>query len=95
MGDLILFAKKGYAFQAPAQGEQEVADSTGYLGTHRYRPPIPSLMAFSLPPVMEFAKEPSCIASAISMSRQPLAAFLKWNLCNEGRVLEEFLAPPR
>jgi predicted AlkP superfamily pyrophosphatase or phosphodiesterase len=43
MGDLIIFAKKGYAFQAPATGEREVADSTGYLGTHGYPAADPEL----------------------------------------------------
>jgi hypothetical protein len=43
MGDLILFAKKGYAFQLPATGETEFADSTGYLGTHGYPASDPEL----------------------------------------------------
>jgi len=43
MGDLILFAKKGYAFQAPAVGENDVSDSTGYLGTHGYPASDPEL----------------------------------------------------
>jgi predicted AlkP superfamily pyrophosphatase or phosphodiesterase len=43
MGDLILFSKAGYAFQGPATGDKEVADSVGYLGTHGYPASDPEL----------------------------------------------------
>lgn len=36
MGDLVLYAKDGYAFQTPVDREQEVEPSTTYLGTHGY-----------------------------------------------------------
>lgn len=36
MGDLVLFAKAGYAFQGKFDGEEPVAVSTNYLGTHGY-----------------------------------------------------------
>jgi predicted AlkP superfamily pyrophosphatase or phosphodiesterase len=36
MGDLILYAKSGYAFKDGVAGEIPIADSTGYLGTHGY-----------------------------------------------------------
>lgn len=34
MGDLVLFAKAGYAFQGKFDGEEPVVVSTNYLGTH-------------------------------------------------------------
>lgn len=36
MGDLVLFAKSGYAFKDDVRGEDLVAPSHGYLGTHGY-----------------------------------------------------------
>ena len=36
MGDLVLFAKAGYAFQSPFNGDESVVISTKYLGTHGY-----------------------------------------------------------
>jgi predicted AlkP superfamily pyrophosphatase or phosphodiesterase len=36
MGDLVLFAKAGYAFQGKFDGEEPVVVSTNYLGTHGY-----------------------------------------------------------
>jgi predicted AlkP superfamily pyrophosphatase or phosphodiesterase len=43
MGDLILFAKAGYAFQGKFNGEEPVAVSTNYLGTHGYPNSDPEL----------------------------------------------------
>jgi predicted AlkP superfamily pyrophosphatase or phosphodiesterase len=43
MGDLILFAKAGYAFQGPAVGEDAVVESKTYLGTHGYPASDPEL----------------------------------------------------
>lgn len=43
MGDLILFAKAGYAFQGKSNGEETVAVSTNYLGTHGYPSSDPEL----------------------------------------------------
>jgi predicted AlkP superfamily pyrophosphatase or phosphodiesterase len=43
MGDLILFAKDGYAFKDGAGGEEAVAVSQGYLGTHGYPASDPEL----------------------------------------------------
>jgi predicted AlkP superfamily pyrophosphatase or phosphodiesterase len=43
MGDLILFAKAGYAFQGKFNGEEQVEDSTNYLGTHGYPNSDPEL----------------------------------------------------
>lgn len=43
MGDLILFAKDSYAFQATIDSEQDVAPTTTYLGTHGYSNAEPDL----------------------------------------------------
>ncbi len=43
VGDLILFAKAGYAFQGPAVGDDAVVESKTYLGTHGYPASDPEL----------------------------------------------------
>jgi len=43
MGDLVLFAKSGYAFKDDAQGEAVIAPTQGYLGTHGYLADDPEL----------------------------------------------------
>jgi predicted AlkP superfamily pyrophosphatase or phosphodiesterase len=43
MGDMILFAKDGYAFKGEAAGDAVVAISQGYLGTHGYPASDPEL----------------------------------------------------
>lgn len=43
MGDIILFAKDSYAFQATVDADQEVAVTTTYLGTHGYPNSDPEL----------------------------------------------------
>lgn len=43
MGDLVLYAKAGYAFQGPVLGDDEVAESKTYLGTHGYPASDPEL----------------------------------------------------
>jgi predicted AlkP superfamily pyrophosphatase or phosphodiesterase len=43
MGDLVLFAKGGYAFKSSFDGEEIVAPSTNYLGTHGYIASDPEL----------------------------------------------------
>ncbi len=42
-GDLVCFAKNGYAFQSTVMGDAEVADSGTYLGTHGYPGTDPEL----------------------------------------------------
>ena len=42
-GELVLFAKEGYAFQASHTGDAEVADPGTYLGTHGYLNTDPQL----------------------------------------------------
>ncbi len=43
MGDLVLFPKAGYAFHGKFDGEEVVAVSTNYLGTHGYPNTDPEL----------------------------------------------------
>ena len=43
MGDLVLFAKAGYAFQSPFNGEESVVEAVKYLGTHGYPNDDPEL----------------------------------------------------
>ena len=43
MGDLVLFAKAGYAFQGKFDGEEPIVVSTNYLGTHGYPSTDPQL----------------------------------------------------
>jgi predicted AlkP superfamily pyrophosphatase or phosphodiesterase len=43
MGDLVLFAKSGYAFKGAFEGEELVASSSNYLGTHGYVASDPDL----------------------------------------------------
>ncbi len=43
MGDLLLFAKAGFAFKDVFTGEELVTDSRGYLGTHGYLASDPEL----------------------------------------------------
>jgi len=94
MGDLILFAKKGYAFQAPAQGEHEVEDSTGYLGTHGYPASDPELDGILI--ASGYGIRKGVVLSRVSnLDVAPTISRLleMESPGNDGRVLEEFLAP--
>jgi predicted AlkP superfamily pyrophosphatase or phosphodiesterase len=96
MGDLILFAKQGYAFQLPATGEKEVIDSTGYLGTHGYPASDPELDGVLIASGYGIRKG----ATLGRVSNLDVAPTLSRLLGvespgKEGRVLEEFLALPR
>jgi hypothetical protein len=46
MGDLVLFAKPGYAFKDKASGDAAVEESRDYLGTHGYPASDPELDGF-------------------------------------------------
>lgn len=43
VGDLILYAKADYAFQAPAEGSNSIIPTVNYLGTHGYANSDPDL----------------------------------------------------
>lgn len=96
MGDLILFAKKGYAFQLPVTGESEVADSTGYLGTHGYPASDPELDGVLI--ASGYGIRKGVILGRVSnLDVTPTLSRLLGveSPGTEGRVLEEFLAPSR
>ncbi len=92
MGDLILYPKAGYAFQALAAGEDETAVSTTYLGTHGYPNTDPELDGIfvawgkgirgglKLPRVANLDVAPT-IARLLGLTLPPV----------DGRVLEEIL----
>lgn len=96
MGDLILFAKKGYAFQLPATGENETADSTGYLGTHGYPSTDPELDGVLIASGYGIRKGVT-LGRVSNLDVAPTLSRLLGVECpgNEGRVLEEFLKPAR
>ena len=48
MGDLVLFAKAGYAFKDESAGEAVVSESRNYLGTHGYLASDPELDGFMI-----------------------------------------------
>ncbi len=96
MGDLILFAKKGYAFQLPATGEHETADSTGYLGTHGYPASDTELDGILI--ASGYGIRKGVMLSRVSnLDVTPTLSRLLGveSPGKEGRVLEEFLNPSR
>ena len=94
MGDLILYPKPGYAFQAVAAGDKEVADSIGYLGTHGYPNTDPELDGIFLA-WCKGIKHGTKLDRIKNLDVAPtLARLLGVTLPNmEGRVLEEILEP--
>jgi predicted AlkP superfamily pyrophosphatase or phosphodiesterase len=96
MGDLILFARKGYAFQLPATGETVVADSTGYLGTHGYPASDPELDGVLIASGYGIRKGVT-LGRVSNLDVTPTLSRLLGvdSPGKEGRVLEEFLAPTR
>jgi predicted AlkP superfamily pyrophosphatase or phosphodiesterase len=92
MGDLILYAKAGYAFHASAAGDAVTAPSTGYGGTHGYLSSDPELDGIFI------ANGPS-IKKGLVVERvrnldvaPTLARLLGLQLPDtDGRVLEEIL----
>ena len=96
MGDLILYPKPGYAFQAVAAGDKEVADSIGYLGTHGYPNTDPELDGIFLA-WGKGIKHGTKLDRIKNLDVAPtLARLLGVTLPNmEGRVLEEILEPAR
>jgi predicted AlkP superfamily pyrophosphatase or phosphodiesterase len=96
MGDLILFAKKGYAFQLPVTGENEVVDSNGYLGTHGYPASDPELDGVLIASGYGIRKGVT-LGRVSNLDVTPTLSRLLGveSPGKEGRVLEEFLAPAR
>ncbi len=92
MGDLILYPKPGYAFQALAAGDDEVAVSTNYLGTHGYPNTDPELDGIFIAwgkGIRQGMKLPRISNLDVAPT---LARLLEVPLPNvDGRVLEEIL----
>ncbi|MEO8350500.1 MAG: ectonucleotide pyrophosphatase/phosphodiesterase [Chthoniobacteraceae bacterium] len=93
MGDLILYAKAGYAFQGPVLGEEEIVESKTYLGTHGYPASDPELEGIFI--AWGYGIKPGARLDRISnLDIAPtLAELLDVKLPQtEGRVLREILA---
>jgi predicted AlkP superfamily pyrophosphatase or phosphodiesterase len=94
MGDLILFAKDGYAFKGEAAGDAAVAVSLGYLGTHGYPASDPELDGI-------FIAQGNRIKPGVALPRvanldvaPTIAQLLGLQIPQaEGRVLTEILRP--
>ena len=94
MGDLILYAKPGFAFQAAAVGEDEVMEARTYLGTHGYPASDPELDGILI-------AHGYGIAPGVRLERvenldvaPTLARVLGLTLPDtDGRILTEFLLP--
>ncbi len=94
MGDLILYAKAGYAFQAGAIAELETAEAKGYLGSHGYPSTDPELDGIFL--AWGYGIRPGVrIPRVANLDVAPtLAELLGVTLPpTDGRVLTEILEP--
>lgn len=92
MGDLVLFAKNGYAFREGVTGPL-IDESKNYLGTHGYPNTDPELDGIFI--ASGYGIQPGVkIPRVANLDVAPtLAALLEVKLPNvEGRVLEEILA---
>jgi predicted AlkP superfamily pyrophosphatase or phosphodiesterase len=92
MGDLVLYAKNGYAFKAGHAIEEAIPPSTGYLGTHGYPssdPELDGICIFSGNQIRRGVVLPriSNLDVAPTLARILGLQFPE----TEGRVLEEFL----
>ena len=96
MGDLVLYAKAGYAFKQDAVGEEAVVPSGGYAGTHGYLnsdPELDGICIFSGYGIRKGVEIPRMANLDVAPT---LAKILGLRLPQvEGRVLEEFLEPVR
>jgi predicted AlkP superfamily pyrophosphatase or phosphodiesterase len=92
MGDLVLFAKPGYAFKDDSAAESPVAESKGYLGTHGYPASDPELDGMFI--AWGCGIKPGARLERISNTdvAPTVAELLSLQLPNvEGRVLRELL----
>ena len=92
MGDLVLFAKTGYAFKDDVRGEEIVGPSHGYLGTHGYLaddPDMDGIFIASGPGIKRGAK----VGRIANLDVAPtVARLLGLTIPNaQGRVLGEIL----
>jgi predicted AlkP superfamily pyrophosphatase or phosphodiesterase len=94
MGDLILYAKPGFAFQASPLGDTEVAEARTYLGAHGYPSTDPELDGILI--AHGYGVVPGAHLQRVSnLDVAPtLARLLGVTLPEtEGRLLTEFLVP--
>lgn len=94
MGDLVLFAKAGYAFKGEAAGDAAVAVSQGYLGTHGYPASDPEMDGVFIAQGNRI-KPGAVLPRIANLDVAPtIAQLLGLQIPNaEGRVLTEILAP--
>ncbi|MFZ2641828.1 MAG: ectonucleotide pyrophosphatase/phosphodiesterase [Verrucomicrobiia bacterium] len=94
MGDLLLFAKPGYAFKDDSAGDATVAESKNYLGTHGYLNSDPELDGMFI--AWGYGVKPGARLERISNTdvAPTIADLLGVPMPNvEGRVLRELLRP--
>lgn len=94
MGDLVLYAKDGYAFYQGLEGEGAVRETKGYLGTHGYPNSDPELDGILV--ASGYGVKPGATLERVTnLDVAPtIAELLGLPLPNaEGRVLTEFLKP--
>jgi predicted AlkP superfamily pyrophosphatase or phosphodiesterase len=91
MGDLVLYAKQDYAFQAFADRANVVETSTGYLGTHGYPNSDPELDGIFI--AWGYGIKPGQIKRVSNLDVAPtLAELLDVKLGEvDGRALKEIL----
>ncbi len=92
MGDLLLFAKDGYAFQDRVAGDEAVAVSHNYLGTHGYPASDPDIDCIFIAQGRG-VKRGASLGRIANLDVAPTIAHLfGLQIPNaEGRVLEEIL----
>ncbi len=92
MGDLVLYAKDGYAFYQGLEGAEVIRESKGYLGTHGYRNNDPELDGVFIASGYGI-KKGAKLERVSNLDVAPtVAALLGVPLPEvEGRVVQEFL----
>jgi len=94
MGDLLLFAKNGYAFKDNVAGDVAVEVSQGYLGTHGYLASDPEIDCIFIAQGRGIKRGASLGRIANLDVAPTIARLLGLQIPNaEGRVLEEILQP--
>jgi predicted AlkP superfamily pyrophosphatase or phosphodiesterase len=92
MGDLLLFAKNGYAFKDNVAGDAAVEVSQGYLGTHGYLASDPDIDCIFIAQGRGIKRGASLGRIANLDVAPTIARLLGFQIPNaEGRVLEEIL----
>jgi predicted AlkP superfamily pyrophosphatase or phosphodiesterase len=96
MGDLILYPKAGYAFNASAAGESVVGPAENYSGTHGYPAEDPELDGIFIASGRGIKKGVTLERVANLDVAPTMARLMGLKLPQtDGRVLEEILAPQK